>query len=73
MPGDAPPIRPFPLQAGHPANHGFAQCPRCGRWLHPRSLTGAVCTDVAACSEQARLSGRLDLNAVPPAAPGEAP
>lgn len=26
----APPIRPFPLQAGHPANHGYVKCARCG-------------------------------------------
>ena len=29
---DAPLPKPFPLQAGHPANHRYVQCARCGTW-----------------------------------------
>lgn len=25
-------IRPFPLESGHPANHGYVKCFRCGVW-----------------------------------------
>lgn len=28
--------RPFPLESGHPANHGYAKCRLCGVW-RPRS------------------------------------
>lgn len=28
----APLIRPFPLEAGRPENHGYVRCCRCGVW-----------------------------------------
>lgn len=54
---DAHPVRPFPLQAGHPANHGFVQCTRCKCWRRDVPLAMArmddlplVCFDVYGCN-----------------------
>lgn len=67
---NAPPVRPFPLQAGNPANHGYAPCVRCGtqRPLHhllsdEGEKTGTPlfrCLNAAWCSEQAKATGRLE-------------
>jgi hypothetical protein len=41
--------RPFPYAAGHPANHGYAQCKKCEVWrpearLNAEGVCGAGCT-----------------------------
>lgn len=53
----APPVRPFPLQAGHPANHGYVQCTRCKCWRRDVGVVMAriadmpiVCFDVYGCN-----------------------
>lgn len=63
-----PLVKPFPLKAGHPANHGYSECSRCGTWRAPGatrevpSLGGpvTVCIDATWCSEQAKALGRLE-------------
>lgn len=63
---DAPPPRPFPLQAGHPANHGYATCDRCKTQRPKGGLlfvgdAPPVCVDTAWCSRQAGVGlGKLD-------------
>lgn len=32
------PVRPFPLEAGHPANHGYVLCAHCGCWRPAHKL-----------------------------------
>ncbi len=52
--------RPFPLEAGHPANHGFQQCSECKCWFgsgHTFSRAfevTLVCFDVYACKRVQR-------------------
>jgi hypothetical protein len=65
-------IRPYPLQAGHPLNHGFVECCYCGTQIPQRtaSAPGGLetlrfkCSDFRWCTEQARAIGRINEDAL---------
>lgn len=52
----SPLIRPFPLEAGHPANHGYTRCTKCGAQRLRAALYeqekpgGLACFDIDACA-----------------------
>ena len=63
----APIARPFPYEAGNPANHGFARCSRCGTQRPAVGLVmvgdaPAVCADRSWCDLQAGKPTGLDTN-----------
>lgn len=51
-------IKPFPQEAGHPANHGYARCVLCGAWRPSSRLNnhGGEQTARLACDESCQPS-----------------
>lgn len=63
-------IRPFPLEAGHPENHGYVQCSECKCQLRDVGLAVARvpgvpprCFDVYACNRLKRERVRHESDA----------
>ncbi len=61
----APLLRPFPYAAGHPANHGYVKCSRCGtqrpemHLAHSAEVSGAYLRYLEGVGEKPEL-GELE-------------